>query len=136
VIAGWTAGILIMLILPLLEPCVAWADLRLRLLWVRVRGLRSAAPLPSPIAARGPGLVAQRGASDDDSEYARPTVGAVTGARPAANGATAVAVDPRLHHSARAHAPRHDRSPAAPPPGTRRPRPDQRNSRTAPLGPR
>ncbi|GGO95351.1 phosphatase PAP2 family protein [Wenjunlia tyrosinilytica] len=135
VIAGWTAGILIMLILPLLEPCVAWADLRLRLLWARMRSLRGTAPLPSPIAARGPGLVAQRGAPDDDSDYARPTVGAVTAVRPSASGATAV-VDTRLHHPARAHAPRHDRSPATPPPGTRRPRPDQRNSRTAPLGPR
>lgn len=52
VLAGWTAGVLVLLVLPLFEPVIATADARLQALWWR-RGSRPAAAVPrsGPAAA-------------------------------------------------------------------------------------
>jgi membrane-associated phospholipid phosphatase len=129
VIAGWTAGILVMLVLPLFEPLVAWLDLRLRFLWARLRAGRRMVPVPSPIAARGPS-VAPVG---PEAELPAPAVGGV--AAPARTAAAALVTEHRPHHhaAARVHTSRHDRP--AVPSSVRRPRPDQRPAHTGPYTP-
>ncbi|GAB2608702.1 phosphatase PAP2 family protein [Streptomyces capparidis] len=133
VLAGWTAGMLIILCLPLFEPLVALLDARIRLLWSRLRASLGPlpAPTPSPVAARG--LVAPRPAAEDEGEYARPPAVAVSGSRPQGSGssATAVMADQRVHHPVRTgHHGHPGLPPAAPLPGTRRGRPaEQRPGR-------
>jgi membrane-associated phospholipid phosphatase len=127
VLAGWTAGILVMLVLPLFEPGVAWADLRIRLLWARFRRSGTGVLVPSPIAARG--VVSPREAGGPQLE--RPTVGAGVGSAPHPSGSRVG--DQRLHRSVRPHATRHDHPPVAPA-GSRRTHGDYPASRTAPLG--
>jgi membrane-associated phospholipid phosphatase len=138
VIAGWTAGMLVMLALPLFEPLVAWAQVQIHLLWARVRALRQLSVTPSPIAARGPGVApVTREAVEGGAEHARPPVGLVSGGRSPAGitGAKALVADHRPHHGGRVYA-RHDRVPTAPPSsGTRRPRQDQRPAHTGPYTP-
>ncbi|WP_236719118.1 phosphatase PAP2 family protein [Wenjunlia vitaminophila] len=137
VVAGWTAGVLILLCLPLVEPLVQPLDLWLRTLFARLWPRPFAAPpVPSPVAARGTGLVAPRAAAEDDTEFTRPAVGAVAGTRPAASStsATALATDQRVHHPVRTHQTRHDRPSATP--GARRSRTDQRPGRGSPHIPR
>jgi membrane-associated phospholipid phosphatase len=134
VIAGWMAGVLVMLVLPLLEPLVAWLDLRIQLLWARLRTVRQTVPMPSPIAARSPSVTT--------SELPAPAVGGLasparqaTAAGAATAGATALVADHRHHHAtARVHAPRHDRA-SVPSAALRRPRPDQRPAHTGPYTP-
>jgi membrane-associated phospholipid phosphatase len=46
VLAGWAAGVLVLLILPLFEPVIATADGRMRALWARRRNLRGDAAIP------------------------------------------------------------------------------------------
>lgn len=147
VLAGWTAGILVMLVLPMFEPLVATADARIRAVWARIRLIGMAGvsvPGPSPVTARHrPGLVAQRGTGTgaaDGGEFTRPTVVAGPGSRSAGGpGGTATATttttDQRFHHPVmRSHTGRFDRPAPTTPQGPRRPRPEQRPARPSPLG--
>lgn len=55
VLAGWAAGALVLLVLPLFEPVISTADQRMRALWTRRRALRAGA-----VAPRHPVLILRR----------------------------------------------------------------------------
>ena len=56
VLAGWAAGVLVLLVLPLFEPVIATADERMRALWDRRRSRRTAVAAPTQ-----PAWISRRG---------------------------------------------------------------------------
>lgn len=63
VLAGWAAGILVMLALPLFEPVIASADERIQALWARARRRTEPERAPEPLSAPGKRVVRPRSAS-------------------------------------------------------------------------
>lgn len=121
---GWTAGLLVLLVLPWFEPLMARAETWLLALWrrLRERGAPLAAPAPATVALGGPRAPA------DDERPVREPVGA--GSR---GGASRVP-EGRPHLLPRPHTARSERTPVTPT-GSRRPPHADRAPRTAPLGP-
>ncbi|MEU1377011.1 phosphatase PAP2 family protein [Streptomyces triculaminicus] len=125
---GWTAGLMVLLVLPWFEPLMARAEAGLLALWRRLRERRvTLVPAPVPAAVA---LGAPRTAVDDELP-AREPVGA--GSRPGGGTPPRVA-DGRPHLSPRTHTIRSERTPVTPT-GSRRPPHADRVPRTAPLGP-
>ncbi|MEV5243571.1 phosphatase PAP2 family protein [Streptomyces cinnamoneus] len=125
---GWTAGLLVLLVLPWFEPLMARAEVWLLAVGRRLSG--RGAPLAAPAASPAPvPLGAPRGPADDELPVREP-VGA--GSRP---GGTALRVpDGRPHLPPRPHTARSERTPVTPT-GSRRPPHADRAPRTSPLGP-
>ncbi|GHF41009.1 membrane protein [Streptomyces mashuensis] len=119
---GWTAGLLVLLVLPWFEPHMARAETWLLALWDRVRERRAAA---APPAGARVGLAGPRTPVDDQLPVREPVgAGSRATARPAE----------RPHLPARPHTARSERTPVTPT-GSRRPPHADRTPRTAPLGP-
>ncbi|MEU7136134.1 phosphatase PAP2 family protein [Streptomyces sp. NPDC046261] len=126
---GWTAGLLVLLVLPWFEPLMARTDAWLLGLWQRLRGRRTLAPVTVPVAASVP-LGAPRGPVDDELPVREPVA---AGSRPGA-GASVRVPDGRPHLAPRPHTARSERTPVTPT-GSRRPPHADRLPRTSPLGP-
>ncbi|MCZ2527440.1 MULTISPECIES: phosphatase PAP2 family protein [unclassified Streptomyces] len=141
VLAGWTAGLLVLLALPWFEPVVASVEVRVRALVARRRGAavqvavpvgRPPSPAPVPAGALA-GVSAARGAVDGGPFGRRTAEGSRSGGPSAAAGHHA---EPRLHHPAvRPHGARGERPPAGHhQPGSRRPYPERPAGRGAAFG--
>lgn len=115
---GWTAGLLILLVLPWFEVPVERTEAWLLALWRRLRDRRT--PVPATVATPVP-LGAPRSPADDEAPVLEP-VGA--GSRPGG----------RPHLPQRPHTVRSERTPVTPT-GSRRPPHADRVQRTTPLGP-
>ncbi|PHQ48436.1 hypothetical protein BLA24_29110 [Streptomyces cinnamoneus] len=121
---GWTAGLLVLLVLPWFEPLMARAEAWLLTVWARLRERGTAVPVP---AGAGVVLGAPRPAADDVLPVREPVA---AGSR--AGGGASRVPDGRPHLPARPHTSRSERTPVTPT-GSRRP--PLSAPRTAPLGP-